>query len=65
MVRVRSPSCDAADPIRDPKDFDLGPEDLVACVRGMEHTLWADHELVYHQYSSIPKEGEGGAHLTR
>ncbi len=47
------------------KDFDLGPEDLVACVRGMEHTLWADHELVYHQYSSIPKEGEGGAHLTR
>ena len=47
------------------RDFDLGPEDLVACVRGVEHTLWADHELVYHQYSSIPKEGEGGAHLTR
>ena len=47
------------------RDFDLGPEDLVACVRGVEHTLWADHELVYYQYSSIPKEGEGGGHLTR
>ena len=47
------------------RDFDLGPEDLVACVRGVEHTLWADHELVYHQYSSLPKEGEGGGHLTR
>jgi hypothetical protein len=31
----------------------------------MEHTLWADHELVYYQYSSLPEGGERGGHLTR
>ena len=45
--------------------FDLEPGDMVACVRGMEHTLWADHELVYYQYSSLPQGGERVGHLTR
>lgn len=45
--------------------FDLGPGDLVACVRGIEHTLRADHELVYYQYSSVLEGGERGGHLVR
>ena len=45
--------------------FELEPGDMVACVRGMEHTLWADHELVYYQYSSLPQGGERTGHLTR
>jgi mannose-6-phosphate isomerase-like protein (cupin superfamily) len=45
--------------------FDLGPGDMVACLRGIEHTLWADHELVYYQYSSIRTGGERTGHLVR
>jgi mannose-6-phosphate isomerase-like protein (cupin superfamily) len=47
------------------RQFELGPGDLVACVRGVEHTLWADHELVYYQYSSVLAGGERPGHLTR
>jgi mannose-6-phosphate isomerase-like protein (cupin superfamily) len=47
------------------KEFQLEPGDLVACVRGVEHTLWADHELVYFQYSSVQTGGERGGHLQR
>ncbi len=47
------------------KVFELAPGDMVANVRGMEHTLWADHELVYYQFSSLPEGGERGGHLTR
>ena len=47
------------------KRFDLGPGDMVACVRGVEHTLWADHELIYYQYSSIRTGGERSGHLLR
>ena len=43
----------------------LGPGDLVACVRGVEHTLWADHELVYHQFCSLPQGDERPGHLIR
>jgi mannose-6-phosphate isomerase-like protein (cupin superfamily) len=43
----------------------LEPGDMVACVRGVEHTLWADHELVYYQYSSVPRGGERPGHLIR
>jgi mannose-6-phosphate isomerase-like protein (cupin superfamily) len=45
--------------------FDLEPGDMVACVGGIEHTLWADHELVYVQYSSVLQGGERPGHLTR
>jgi mannose-6-phosphate isomerase-like protein (cupin superfamily) len=47
------------------REFDLEPGDLVACVRGVEHTLWADHELVYYQYSSVLTGGERPGHLRR
>lgn len=47
------------------KEFLLEPGDMVACVRGVEHTLWADHELVYYQFSSVPVGGERGGHLAR
>ncbi len=47
------------------KEFTLEPGDMVACVRGVEHTLWADHELVYYQFSSVPSGGERSGHLTR
>jgi mannose-6-phosphate isomerase-like protein (cupin superfamily) len=47
------------------RQFVLGPGDMVACVRGVEHTLWADHELVYFQYSSVLRGSERPGHLTR
>ncbi len=43
----------------------LEPRDMVACVRGVEHTLWADHELVYFQFSSVLEGGERHGHLIR
>lgn len=57
-VTLRSPSGDR-------RQVDLGPGDLVACLRGIEHTLWADHELVYYQYSSVLSGSERPGHLTR
>jgi mannose-6-phosphate isomerase-like protein (cupin superfamily) len=45
------------------REYHLEPGDLVACLRGIAHTLWADHTLVYHQFSSIPREGARGGHL--
>ena len=47
------------------KELTLEPGDMVACVRGVEHTLRADHELVYFQFSSVPQGCERGGHLTR
>lgn len=47
------------------REFDLAPGDLVACVRGVEHTLWADHKLVYHQYCSVLTGYERAGHLIR
>ena len=47
------------------REFFLEPGDMVACVRGIEHTLWADHELVYFQYSSVLQGGERPGHLLR
>lgn len=47
------------------REYQLGPGDMVACVRGIEHTLRADHELVYFQFSSVLAGGERGGHLTR
>ena len=44
---------------------DLVPGDMIACVRGIEHTLIADHELVYHQFSSIREGGEREGHLEK
>ncbi|HEY8665711.1 MAG TPA: hypothetical protein VIL86_03555 [Tepidisphaeraceae bacterium] len=41
------------------REFELQPGDLVAAVRGVEHTLWADHELVYFQFSSVRQGTEG------
>ena len=47
------------------KRFELEPGDMVANLRGMEHTLWADHELVYFQYSSVLTGDERPGHLLR
>lgn len=47
------------------KTLALEPGDMVACVRGVEHTLRADHELVYFQFSSVRTGGEREGHLTR
>lgn len=43
----------------------LEPGDMVACVRGVEHTLSADHELVYFQFASVMVGGEQPGHLRR
>jgi mannose-6-phosphate isomerase-like protein (cupin superfamily) len=58
VVTLRSPSGVT-------REFRLGPGDMVACVRGIEHTLYADHELVYFQYSSLLRGDERPGHLTR
>ena len=47
------------------KIVQLEPGDMVACVRGVEHTLWADHELVYFQFCSVLEGGERRGHLIR
>ena len=47
------------------KTVQLEPGDMVACVRGVEHTLWADHELVYFQFSSVLEGNERRGHLIR
>jgi mannose-6-phosphate isomerase-like protein (cupin superfamily) len=47
------------------REYDLEPGDMVACVRGVEHTLRADHELVYFQFSSVLRGDERPGHLTR
>ena len=47
------------------KTVQLEPGDMVACVRGVEHTLWADHELVYFQFCSVLEGGERRGHLIR
>lgn len=47
------------------QEFRLKPGDMVACLRGVEHTLWADHELVYFQFSSVAREDARGGHLVR
>ena len=47
------------------KQYQLEPGDMVACVRGVEHTLWADHELVYFQWISVLEGGERPGHLQR
>jgi mannose-6-phosphate isomerase-like protein (cupin superfamily) len=45
------------------RHFQLQPGDMVACLRGVAHTLRADHELVYYQFSSIRGEGAREGHL--
>ena len=52
-------------PTGNTKTVQLEPGDMVACVRGVEHTLWADHELVYFQFSSLLEGGERRGHLIR
>ena len=47
------------------KTVQLEPGDIVACVRGVEHTLRADHELVYFQFSSVREGSERLGHLIR
>lgn len=46
-------------------EYQLEPGDMVACARGVEHTLWADHELVYFQFISALEGGERPGHLQR
>jgi len=37
--------------------------DLVACVRGVAHTLRANHTLVYYQFTSVKRPGARMGHL--
>ena len=59
------PKVDLRTPSGIHRNFDLGPGDMVVCVRGIEHTLRADHELVYYQYSSVRTGNERSGHLVR
>lgn len=47
------------------KVYHLGPGDLVATLRGVEHTLHADHPLTYFQFTSTPAPGARMGHLRR
>lgn len=46
------------------RNYQLSPGDMVACLRGVSHTLAADHDLVYFQFSSVRREGSQDGHLT-
>jgi mannose-6-phosphate isomerase-like protein (cupin superfamily) len=45
------------------REYRLRPGDLVACLRGVAHTLRADHPLVYHQFSGVRRPGAREGHL--
>ncbi|MBI4531780.1 MAG: hypothetical protein HY709_09670 [Candidatus Latescibacteria bacterium] len=45
------------------RQYQLSPGDMVACLHGVAHTLAADHDLVYFQFSSVRREGARGGHL--
>lgn len=45
------------------RHFQLHSGDLVACVRGVAHTLHADHQLVYFQFSSVRRPGAREGHI--
>lgn len=48
------------------REFQLGPGDMVATARGVEHTLTAPDELVYFEFNSPLKAcPHGGRHLHR
>ena len=44
-------------------EYQLQPGDMVACLRGVAHTLRADHPLVYFQFSSVRRPGAREGHL--
>jgi quercetin dioxygenase-like cupin family protein len=44
-------------------EYHLHAGDLVACLRGVAHTLRADHPLVYYQFSSVRRPGAREGHL--
>ncbi len=45
------------------REYHLRAGDMVACVRGVAHTLHADHPLIYHQFSSVRRPGAREGHL--
>lgn len=45
------------------REYQLGPGDMVACLRGVGHTLKADHALVYYQFCSVRRSGAREGHL--
>ena len=45
------------------REYHLQAGDLVACVRGVAHTLRADHPLVYYQFTSVKHPGARMGHL--
>jgi mannose-6-phosphate isomerase-like protein (cupin superfamily) len=45
------------------REYRLAAGDLVACGRGVAHTLRADHPLVYYQFSSVRRPGAREGHL--
>jgi mannose-6-phosphate isomerase-like protein (cupin superfamily) len=45
------------------REYQLGPGDLVACLRGVAHTLRAEHRLTYRQFSSVRRPGAREGHV--
>ena len=45
------------------REYQLQPGDMVACLRGVAHTLYADHDLVYFQFCSVRRPGARDGHL--
>jgi quercetin dioxygenase-like cupin family protein len=56
VVTLWTESCGA-------RQHQLHSGDLVACLRGVAHTLYADHTVVYHQFSSVRRPGAREGHL--
>jgi len=45
------------------REYQLQPGDMVACLRGVAHTLRADHALVYYQFCSVRRPGARAGHI--
>jgi mannose-6-phosphate isomerase-like protein (cupin superfamily) len=58
-----NPSVTLWTPATGAREYQCEPGDLVVLVRGMAHTLRADHPLVYHQFSSVPRPGARQGHI--
>jgi mannose-6-phosphate isomerase-like protein (cupin superfamily) len=45
------------------REYQLQAGDMVACLRGVAHTLRADHALVYYQFCSVRRPGVREGHI--
>ncbi|MBT5873439.1 MAG: hypothetical protein HOH43_08480 [Candidatus Latescibacteria bacterium] len=65
LFREGTPSITLNLPDGASKTYQLNPGDLVATLRGVAHTLHADHVLRYYQWNGEIRPGTRSGHLLR